>query len=70
MSDVLSSDVKNAAKRNDLIQGEVEKMLKDTYEELKKEKPTELRNLGIDKIAVVKGQKNMMLFWWIWRKKR
>jgi transposase len=58
VSDVLSSDVKNAAKRNDLSQGEVETMLKDTYEELKEKKPTGLRKLGIDEIAVVKGQKN------------
>ncbi len=33
-------------------------MLKDLGEELVKQKPTNLNKLGIDEIAVVKGQKN------------
>ena len=33
-------------------------MLQDKYEELREDKPIDLIRLGIDEIAVVKGQKN------------
>ena len=32
--------------------------MQDTYEELREDRPRGLRKLGIDEIAVVKGQKN------------
>ena len=58
ISEVLSSDVKNVAKRNEVSEQEIETMLQDKYDELREEKPKNLRKLGIDEIAVVKGQKN------------
>jgi transposase len=58
IEEVLSSDIKNVAKRNDISEQEIETMLKDIGEELKEEKPQDLKRLGLDEIAVVKGQKN------------
>ena len=58
IEEVLNSDIQNVAKRNDVSEQEIETMLKDLGEELVKEKPTNLNKLGIDEIAVVKGQKN------------
>lgn len=58
ISEVLSSDVKNVAKKNEVSEQEIETMLQDQYEELREEKPRDLKKLGIDEIAVVKGQKN------------
>ena len=58
ISEVLSSDVKNVAKRNEVSEQEIETMLQDKYEELREDRPRGLRKLGIDEIAVVKGQKN------------
>jgi transposase len=58
IEDVLSSDIKNVAKRNDLSEQEIETMLKDVGQDLVKEKPVNLKKLGIDEIAVVKGQRN------------
>ena len=58
ISEVLNSDIKNVAKRNRVSEQEIETMLKDIGQELQKGKPRELRRLGIDEIAVVKGQGN------------
>lgn len=58
IEEVLNSDIKNVAKRNDLSEQEIETMLKDLGSELVTEKPKNLNKLGIDEIAVVKGQKN------------
>ena len=58
IEEVLSSDIKNVAKRNDLSEQEIETMLKDLGTDLVKEKPVNLKKLGIDEIAVVKGQRN------------
>ncbi len=58
VEEVLNSDIKNVAKRNDLSEQEIETMLKDLGQELFTEKPLKLTKLGIDEIAVVKGQKN------------
>ncbi|MDJ0719665.1 MAG: transposase, partial [Prochloraceae cyanobacterium] len=58
IEEVLNSDIQNVAKRNDVSEQEIETMLKDLGEELVKEKPINLNKLGIDEIAVVKGQKN------------
>ncbi|MDJ0719013.1 MAG: ISL3 family transposase [Prochloraceae cyanobacterium] len=58
IEEVLNSDILNVAKRNDISEQEIETMLKDLGEELVKQKPTNLNKLGIDEIAVVKGQKN------------
>ena len=58
IEEVLNSDIKNVAKRNDLSEQEIETMLKDLGQYLVAEKPINLKKLGIDEIAVVKGQKN------------
>ncbi len=58
LEEVLNSDIQNVAKRNDVSEQEIETMLKDLGQELVKEKPINLKKLGIDEIAVVKGQKN------------
>ena len=58
IEEVLNSDIQNVAKRNELSEQEIETMLKDLGRELVEEKPVNLKKLGIDEIAVVKGQKN------------
>ena len=58
IEEVLSNDLKNVAKKNDLSEQEIETMLKDLGTDLVKEKPVNLKKLGIDEIAVVKGQRN------------
>ena len=58
IEEVLNSDIKNVAKRNNLSEQEIETMLKDVSQDIIKEKPVNLKKLGIDEIAVVKGQKN------------
>ncbi len=55
VEEVLNSDIKNVANRNDLSEPEIETMLKDLGQELFAEKPLNLTKLGIDEIAVVKG---------------
>jgi hypothetical protein len=37
---------------------EIERMLKDASKEYLKAKPTELKRLGIDEIALIKGKEN------------
>ena len=54
----MSSDIQNVGARNNVSEQEIETMLKDLGQELFKEKPINLNKLGIDEIAVVKGQKN------------
>ncbi len=58
IKEVLSSDIKNVAIRYGFSEQEVETMLKELGAELMKKKPENLQRLGIDEIAVVKGQKN------------
>ena len=54
----MSSDIQNVGARNNVSEQEIETMLKDLGQELCAEKPINLNKLGIDEIAVVKGQKN------------
>ena len=56
--EVIESDIKNVAQRNNVSEQEIETMLRDTVKELKVKKPSNLTKLGIDEIAVVKGQGN------------
>ncbi|ACB49709.1 transposase [Crocosphaera subtropica ATCC 51142] len=56
VAEVLNGDIKNVAQRNGVSEQEIETMLKDIGQELGKKKPQKLRRLGIDEIAVVKGQ--------------
>jgi transposase len=58
IQEVMASDLKNVAQRNDVSEQEIETMLKDVGRELRAKKPDNLRKLGIDEIAVVKGQGN------------
>ncbi len=58
IEEVLSGDIRNVAKRNDISEQKIETFLKDLGQELVEEKPKNLNKLGIDEIAVVKGQKN------------
>ena len=58
IEEVLNSDLKNVAQKNGISEQEVETMLKDVGAKLKLEKPLGLKRLGIDEIAVVKGQGN------------
>ena len=55
---VIESDIKNVSQRNKVSEQEIETMLKDAVKELKVQKPSNLTKLGIDEIAVVKGQGN------------
>lgn len=58
VEEVLNSDIRNVARRNGVSEQEIETMLKDLEKDLKEEKPQNLKRLGIDEIAVVKGQGN------------
>jgi transposase len=58
VEEVLVSDIKNVAQRNGVSEQEIETMLKDLGKEILNEKPKNLKRLGIDEIALVKGQKN------------
>lgn len=58
IQELKESNIKNVAERNGLSEQEVETMLKDMGEELLEKKPKDLKRLGIDEIAIVKGQKN------------
>ncbi len=55
---VLADDIKTVAENNDVSIEEIETMLKDYGSKLKLEKPSGLKKLGIDEIALVKGQGN------------
>lgn len=55
---VLENDIKSVVERTHVTTEEIETMLKDVSQECLKSKPTELKRLGIDEIAWVKGQGN------------
>lgn len=58
IKEVLETDVFNTGKRNRMSPSEIETILKELEEDLLKEKPTELKKLGIDEITHLKGGKN------------
>lgn len=58
IQEVLESDLHSVAKKRVVTTEEIERMLKDAAEELLKSQPTELRRLGIDEIALIKGKGN------------
>ncbi len=58
MDEVLNSDLKNTAERNGVSEQEIETILKDLGEDLITAKPQELKKLGIDEIAMIKGKGN------------
>lgn len=53
---VLENNIKSVAERNDITPEEIETILKDASHELNREKPIGLKRLGIDEIALIKGQ--------------
>lgn len=58
VQEVLENDIHSVAKRSQVTTEEIETMLKDISEETLTLKPSQLKRLGIDEIAWVKGQGN------------
>lgn len=58
IEEVLDSNIRSVARTNGLTEEEIQTMLKDVAQELLIEKPSQLRRLGMDEIALVKGQGN------------
>ena len=58
IQEVLSSNIQSVAQKSHVTTEEIETMLKDMAQELLKFKPIELKRLGIDEIALTKGQGN------------
>ncbi len=58
IEEVLKNDVHSVAKKGVVTTEEIERMLKDAAAELLESKPTELKRLGIDEIALIKGKGN------------
>ena len=53
---VLDSDIRSVSERSDLSEDEIQTMLNEIGEQLIEEVPRGLKRLGIDEIALVKGQ--------------
>lgn len=58
IQEVLENDIHSVAKKGVVTTEEIERMLKDAAKEYLKPKPSELKRLGIDEIAVIKGKGN------------
>ena len=58
LQEVLENDIHSVAKRSVVTTEEIERMLKDAASELLESKPSELKRLGIDEIALIKGKGN------------
>ncbi|HEY9298132.1 MAG TPA: ISL3 family transposase [Phormidium sp.] len=58
IQEVLENDIHSVAKKRVVTTEEIERMLKDAASELLKSKPSELKRLGIDEIALIKGKGN------------
>ncbi len=58
LQEVLEKDIHSVAKKRVVTTEEIERMLKDAAEELLASKPSELKRLGIDEIALIKGKGN------------
>ncbi|MBD0263924.1 MAG: ISL3 family transposase, partial [Tolypothrix sp. Co-bin9] len=58
IKEVLETDVENAARRNRMSPSEIETILKELESELLKEKPNQIKKLGIDEITQLKAGKN------------
>jgi transposase len=56
IEEVLADDIRSVAKKGRVTEKEIERMLKDASKDLSKAKPIGLKRLGIDEIALVKGQ--------------
>ena len=55
---MLENDIHSIAKKGLVTTEEIERMLKDASKEFLKAKPSELKRLGIDEIALIKGKGN------------
>ena len=53
-----SGDILNVSRRNDVTEEEIQRMIEDIAEEITEPDLSKLKRLGIDEIALVKGQKN------------
>lgn len=58
IQEVLENDIHSVAKKRVVTTEEIERMLKDAASELLESKPSELKRLGIDEIALIKGKGN------------
>jgi transposase len=58
VEETIHSDIKNVAKRHGLSEQEVETIIKEVGLAIISKKPKNLKRLGLDEIAFVKGQKN------------
>jgi transposase len=58
IQEVLENDIHSVAKKGVVTTEEIERMLKDAAKEYLKAKPSELKRLGIDEIAIIKGKGN------------
>jgi transposase len=58
IQEVIENDIHSVAKKKVVTTEEIERMLKDAASELLESKPTELKRLGIDEIALIKGRGN------------
>nr|WP_081594698.1 transposase [Allocoleopsis franciscana] len=58
IQDVLENDIHSVAKKGVVTTAEIERMLKDASKDLLKIKPIDLKRLGIDEIALIKGKGN------------
>ena len=58
IQEVLENDIHSVASKGIVTTEEIERMLKDASEELLDEKPLNLKRLGIDEIALIKGKGN------------
>lgn len=56
IQEVLESDIRSVASKGLVTTEEIERMLKDASEELCDSRPSNLKRLGIDEIALVKGK--------------
>lgn len=56
IEEVLADDIRSVAKKGRVTEKEIERMLKDASKDLSKVKPIGLKRLGIDEIALIKGQ--------------
>jgi transposase len=56
IKDVLDNDINSVASKGVVTTEEIERMLKDAESELIESKPSAVKRLGIDEIALIKGQ--------------
>ena len=56
--EILENDIHSIASKGIVTTEEIERMLKDASEELSDSKPLNLKRLGIDEIALIKGKGN------------